>query len=86
MIETLSSHWDMVLEHLNRMSRLPTYRFHMREVGIFRIFRVVLADRSNLVLSLLQPSTLDECFRLDTAYLARLFIIRCILDQCWCFP
>ena len=32
MIETLSIHWDRVLDHLNRVSRLPTFRFHMREV------------------------------------------------------
>ena len=32
LIETLSIHWDRVLDHLNRVSRLPTFRFHMREV------------------------------------------------------
>ena len=32
LIETLSIHWDKVLDHLNRVSRLPSYRFHMREV------------------------------------------------------
>ena len=34
LIETLSLHWDKVLDHLNRVSRLPSYRFHMREVCI----------------------------------------------------
>ena len=33
-IEELSAIWKKVLQHLNLVSRLPVYRFHMREVRI----------------------------------------------------
>ena len=31
-IERLSINWDHVKKHLNRVARLPSYRFHIREV------------------------------------------------------
>ena len=34
-IGSLSAHWDLVLEHLARVSRVPACRIHMREVGRF---------------------------------------------------
>ena len=76
-IEELSNHWDCVREHLNQVVRLPTYRFHMREVILFSEILLSL-----IYIFLFQPNTLDECFRLDTAHLARLFIIRCVQDHC----
>ena len=39
-IALLSAHWDRVLYHLNRVSRLPTFRYHMREV-VFRFWHLL---------------------------------------------
>ena len=55
----------------------------MREVCIQHMVFVDFLQYNNAKFEIVfQPSTLDECFRLDTAYLARLFIIRCVLDHC----
>ena len=83
LIETLSVHWDKVLDHLNRVSRLPSYRFHMREVRMKFLSFIYFPQRHRPNHKIgFEPNILDECFRLDTAYLARLFIIRCVLDHC----
>ena len=35
LIETLSQNWDRFRDHLEQVARLPSYRFHMREVYVF---------------------------------------------------
>ena len=45
-MEILSSNWNHVREHLNRVARLPAYRFHMREI-IFILLDLFTAENAN---------------------------------------
>ena len=43
LIEILSQNWDRVRDHLNQVARLPTYRFHTREVHtILKLLHLVM--------------------------------------------
>ena len=79
LIESVPTKWDRIKDHLTQVSRMPAYRFHMREVSgrVLLLFSKTYFRFSKVKFSTLIHNSL--CHKPLLVYLYFLFLFKSLL-------